>query len=491
MIGAIAGAIIAAALLWAGPPSAHAQQVPPHVFIGSAAIDNKPVADGTVIVAYVNGDGVSKAVIEGGAFTLLVEQPAGKSFAGKIVQFTIGDRQAGESQPWEQGGAHELTLHAGGDAAGHAGTLEGALECLTRVLGRLPAGPQDVSNQEGIQLFLKCPDVRNNLSVLLASGPSPQISQEEQMRNELRQIEQEITRVERETPLKIQQEMNQLDREIANLERGLWDKQQVELERLNQEIFDVERQMQRELRSTDFRMHAQIEVKYRGILDNLERERFQIERGTQVQVNQEIGLLYRNREITERTMWDEKQQEINRLEQRRFELQDALERERFAAEQRQHEAEERRRFERERLLEEQRFEQQEELERQRIYQERQRIEQERAFAEERMQRERQLGEEMFRQQEQLDRARMDQERRLNQERFDRGIQIQTSQQGPNSNLPDPSPSARINLPTRGFFTNSSSGEINDIDNLFDPTSLAVAGIILTLLATSLSLVKGN
>ena len=172
-------------------------------------------------------------------------------------------------------------------------------------------------------------------------------------------------------------------------------------------------------------------------------------------------------------------------------MQDALERERFAAEQRQHETDERRRLARERQMEAQRFQQQEELERQRINQERQRIEQERILTEERMQRERQMEEVRFRQQERLDRERMDQERRLNQQRFDRGIQIQTSQQGPNANPLDPSPLARMNLPTRGFFTNSSSGEINDIDKLFDPTWLAVAGIILTLLATSLSLVKGN
>ncbi len=387
MIGAIAGAIIAAEMLWAVPLPAQAQQVPPHVFIGSASIDNHPVSDGTVIVSCVNGAGVSEAAIDGGSYKLLVEQPLGQSFAGKFVQFTIGDRQAGESHPWEQGGAHELDLHAGSDAAGRTGAPQGDFECMARVLGRLPMGPHDVSPQEGIKLFQACPGVRNNMGMLMASGPSadiPRIPQLSPVQSELRQVEQEIARVERETPLQIQQEMNRLDQEIANLERGLWDTLQLELDRLDQQRFEIERQWQQELRSSDFRRHAQIEFKYRGILDNLERERFETERATQLQVDQQVGRLYRDREITERTMWDDKQQEINRLEQRRFELQDALERERFAAEQRQHEAEERRRLARERQMDEQRFQQQEELERQRINQERHRIEQERIFSEERM-----------------------------------------------------------------------------------------------------------
>ena len=48
-------------------------------------------SDGTVIAAHVDGGGVSKAVIDGGFYKLLVEQPLGESFAGKIVLFTIGD----------------------------------------------------------------------------------------------------------------------------------------------------------------------------------------------------------------------------------------------------------------------------------------------------------------------------------------------------------------------------------------------------------------
>jgi hypothetical protein len=46
-------------------------------------------------------------------------------------------------------------------------------------------------------------------------------------------------------------------------------------------------------------------------------------------------------------------------------------------------------------------------------------------------------------------------------------------------------------PRRGFFTNSAAGEANAVDKIMDPSTLAVLGILITLLATSLSLLKGN
>ncbi|MDP6228024.1 MAG: hypothetical protein QF714_10060 [Dehalococcoidia bacterium] len=46
-------------------------------------------------------------------------------------------------------------------------------------------------------------------------------------------------------------------------------------------------------------------------------------------------------------------------------------------------------------------------------------------------------------------------------------------------------------PRRGFFTNSAAGEANAVGKIMDPSTLAVLGILLTLVATSLSLLKGN
>ena len=44
---------------------------------------------------------------------------------------------------------------------------------------------------------------------------------------------------------------------------------------------------------------------------------------------------------------------------------------------------------------------------------------------------------------------------------------------------------------RGFLTNSDSENVSDVDKFTDPTTLAVFSILLTLLATTISLVRGN
>jgi len=44
---------------------------------------------------------------------------------------------------------------------------------------------------------------------------------------------------------------------------------------------------------------------------------------------------------------------------------------------------------------------------------------------------------------------------------------------------------------RGFFINSTSGKMSGLNNLMDPTTLAVFGILMTLLATTAQLVRGN
>ena len=103
------------------------------------------------------------------------------------------------------------------------------------------------------------------------------------------------------------------------------------------------------------------------------------------------------------------------------------------------------------------------------------------------------GNQRFEPQINLDEAKRQEDLLRKQEELRRisgqGNQVQAGQQG--LGLLDPSNPLGKNLPTRGFFTNSPAGAFSDIDSFFDPTSLAVVGIILTLLATSLSLVKGS
>ena len=44
---------------------------------------------------------------------------------------------------------------------------------------------------------------------------------------------------------------------------------------------------------------------------------------------------------------------------------------------------------------------------------------------------------------------------------------------------------------RGFFTNSPTGSIGDIDRAMNPTTLAVLGLLITLAAASMSLFRGR
>ena len=65
-----------------------------------------------------------------------------------------------------------------------------------------------------------------------------EISPIDQLLKELREVEQEISRIERETPLKIQRTLDQVQQEITNLERDLWDKLKFELGRLDQQRYE-------------------------------------------------------------------------------------------------------------------------------------------------------------------------------------------------------------------------------------------------------------
>jgi len=103
-------AIIAILLLL--PSVASAQRVIPHAFLGSATINGSPVADGTVVAALVDGRQVAANAVSGGSYPVLLVEPDGDSFAGKIVTFTIGGFPAAETAFWIQGEVTQLNLSA-------------------------------------------------------------------------------------------------------------------------------------------------------------------------------------------------------------------------------------------------------------------------------------------------------------------------------------------------------------------------------------------
>ena len=100
-------------LLFTLPATVSAQQLPPHVFVGTAWIDDVAVAEGTTVSAWVAGAeaGSTTTTGAGGDYVLVVDQ-GDASFAGETISFLIGGLSAAQTADWMQGGGDELTLSA-------------------------------------------------------------------------------------------------------------------------------------------------------------------------------------------------------------------------------------------------------------------------------------------------------------------------------------------------------------------------------------------
>ena len=84
------------------------QQIPPHVFNGTAKIDGAFAPSGTVITALIDGFVRGRSTVEdGGIYTLLVNQGS-----GTLITFMIGNLTADQNATWEQGGGTALDLTA-------------------------------------------------------------------------------------------------------------------------------------------------------------------------------------------------------------------------------------------------------------------------------------------------------------------------------------------------------------------------------------------
>ena len=103
-----------AALLLIFPTVAFGQQSMPHLSAVTANVDGAPAPDGTVVSAWIDGEQVGSGTVDGGVAVLLIEQ-GDSSFAGKTINFKIGDLDAAETDTWEEGGHvdPELTISAG------------------------------------------------------------------------------------------------------------------------------------------------------------------------------------------------------------------------------------------------------------------------------------------------------------------------------------------------------------------------------------------
>lgn len=381
------------------------QREPTHVFKGEVFIDGHRAEDGTILFAYIDGQLVenSKTLVINGRYRLEVAQPPDRSFFGKMVEFggiTVDGKEGDfpQTEIWFPDGETIVVLEQFSGPGLPSGPFLGqpSIDCIIKVLGRIPAGLEDMTNQEMIRVAQNC----------MSGGGAP---------DDLARLDQERARIEMENALREQQQ--RLEEERLVQERRL----QEERDRLERERMERDRARQAEQARLDKEFFRQ------------EQERIQRERDLEEQRRLQEDDLGRQRVEQER---------------RRLEQQLALDRERI---------------DRERALDEERAR----LDQERIQQEQRRIDQEFAQREEQLRREVELNL-------QLDRQRRDQEQRPRGE------------EGPPSGGDPPSRG-----PTRGFFTNSQVGQLGSVNNLMEPTTLAILGILFTLGATTLQLFKGS
>lgn len=395
-------------------------------------------------------------------------------------------------------GAHELHLGVGERGAGQQPVAAqerprgGQIRrCVENTLGRLPSTPEDMTQDERSKVFQACPGSEGNLGALFF-GSLP--DSEETILSQIRSIDDKLRKLESDTRREMQKESDGLNREQEDREKQLKDNLQKELNQVDQQRLDLQEEFEVKAKQKgwDARKRAEKGKELRRLLAGLDEERFNLEQRTNNQIQREVNLLAQDNAGRERQLRKDMEQNRSRLERRRSELEAALQDPRGEKGRSEQVALDRDRQERERRLEEDRLRQQRQLDQQRLNQQRQSIEMER-----------QLEQDRLNQTRELDQQRIDQERRA----LEREKQIELDRQRLEAERSNPAVTLKgldsvpsqvievsqpaVKLPTRGFFSNSASGEVSDIDRLLDPTALAVLGILLTLVATSLSLVKGS
>ena len=98
------------------PAAVFAQSPPPFpaVYGGTARIDGALVPENTSVTAQIEGRAVASAVVLRGHWALMIAQPPGREYRGKVVEFLIDGRKATETRIWKpNGGMVRLNVWSG------------------------------------------------------------------------------------------------------------------------------------------------------------------------------------------------------------------------------------------------------------------------------------------------------------------------------------------------------------------------------------------
>ena len=451
---------------------AHAQPVPPHVVVGQV-FDNQQLLGSGTVRAYLGEQLVGTGTVERGAYKVVVEQSQGGDYSGQTMRFTV-DSQGQEYKTsaqvkWEVGGGTVLELRI------------------------------KVQLQEKLQQVERQPEIQSEDLEAFESRRLKEIEEEEHsgeihIENEKAKMAQELEGARDRLNQQIEQQKLQMDQELDELRdlikleeendayligrREELSRQQAQLDQVIEEcgdqgeacsvlfggsyetassiesnmlvtrvnISDRERKWEADLLSRTRNM----EDDHNGTLAG-----FRLERDNTLERMQEdhrhlTNTLHRHHKDKIQGMEDLL---INELRMRREEMMRREQME-LEAEMREKEGEERREMERQRMEREDEMREKEGEERREM--ERQRMERE---------------DEMRREQMEMERQRM------------------------GSGQPGVQPVAGERLksgPGRGLFSNKKAGEATSgIDNIMDPGTLTIIGIVLTVLTTGMTLFRGD
>ena len=440
-----------------GPPENHA-------FKGSVVnAIGRPVRDGANMKAWIDGNVVAQSAAQGGQYKLIVTQPPGASFSRKTITFTVGQFKAKESAQWQSGNNSVLNL-----------TGEPQPNTVDRARGAI-AGFLD-PNQSGSQ----------NRQPQTAQQNSRQLEQASNAEKERRiaQIkagfQQEIDRAQGSVDGEKKLHKLDYDRELQNIENDSGQSGEVSMHQ--QELDNTQREYDDAKRRNAGRQH----------LDELQRRIVRVQGNVERAKSQSTG--DKNRRRSNAKMEYDRQisqldrqlrEQLSRMNQEMSREIGNLERE-FGQELRQQQEEAQRR-----QSEQKRMDMESQSEQKRMDMESQRNEQRFKQEEDRMQREMEMEEERMKRGMEMDEQRMQREMEMEEERMRRMGQNMRPGMGPDGQGPQGmapgEPGKR-----RGFLMNPKPGsQARGINASMDPTMLAMIGIAITVLATGLTLFKGN
>ncbi len=145
--------------LFAAFPSTVAAQQPPHViFTGKGFIDDQPVANGTVVEAWIRGIPVAATEVFGSEYQLYLTEPPGESFEGEVVRFKLGGYGTDAAAGWFEGKESWILLYAYTGLQGYPDGFN----------GDVTGDPEPLDRNAIIQLQARLSKLERELSELAA-----------------------------------------------------------------------------------------------------------------------------------------------------------------------------------------------------------------------------------------------------------------------------------------------------------------------------------